>query len=816
MTTVIGGAGPAGIMCARALAKFADYGIKVILIEAGGPPNDRLKECTEENMLNGFGGAALWSDRKFSAPPAGSGLFNINSRLLRESYNEIIDDLMTCVGDESKEKFRRLKQDVDKFFGINDSQEVFDKRVNDYADDGTKVYSSAVLSDINEAHDIIKHYEKELEGVDIRYNTYVIECDDGDDGLYTILTTKGVIRDVKYVVNATGRFGRVQGLCDHQTDHDINKVELGVRLNSDTVPGLIEALKMHAGDNDMCHDVKIRDDITIVCPVTKRVVDAQMRTHCICINDDNNGYVVSTYDIASNVRSCSGSSSASEIRARSRHEFVHPGSNIGILIRITDQKFIDDNWKAISDIMKKNVTVKNTTMLSLGKDLDFGPLSSIMSQGIKHLIYKIVGVEEEDISKDDGNYDWPIKITMPCIECCQNDTDVDDKTLMLKDNPNMFAIGDVCGFARGLLQGMVMGRVVASEIASIHNDEQNVNPMFRYKKVLPTLLIRDRDVDVPIIEVADMRSRIDEISEDLVLVEFTGEQLGELCEFHHFFLDRDTYTDKKVLHYVTDIAVYDYQFIVRCLQEAHDNGMMIDTVIRSVSDKLGDDKEMAKESLMSIIDNKIKACLLSLRMRDNLDSENYTDVPIMQSAVKFYPARRSCGKFNDAINVYKYVTAAICAYIDTMAKTLIHRHDLNLILVRSKIETQVASMKVITSPLYLECHVKFCADEPYEVTQKNIQLISHALEKNSIFRTISVSTNMLKHPTYHNQMFLTFRTNDIETMRDLSKNFTKIVNDNVIESLQYYKHIPDSEIIVYDDNRHLDKGWFFESDKFLR
>lgn len=91
---IIVGAGPAGLMAGYMLGK---NGLSYMIIEQGNDYIDR-KSSVPYDVSYGFGGAGLFSDGKFSYPPAASKLWTRqDSRLLEDAYNNFYE-LLSSLG----------------------------------------------------------------------------------------------------------------------------------------------------------------------------------------------------------------------------------------------------------------------------------------------------------------------------------------------------------------------------------------------------------------------------------------------------------------------------------------------------------------------------------------------------------------------------------------------------------------------------------------------------------------------------------------------------------------------------------------------
>lgn len=192
------GAGPCGLTLALQLCKK----YKICIIEAGREyekricPLDSNKKCNEDcnpcNIITGYGGCQFLDGTKACFYPAGSGLFNFNSKEeILNAYN-YIEDLLIKYG-------KPVRKQVDK----NDKEKII-KKFTKYNID-VKYYNAQKV-DKNIMQSIGKNIREELikNGVKIFYNENVYNIDKDID--FTIYSTNKVIKSKK-VVLATGRYG---------------------------------------------------------------------------------------------------------------------------------------------------------------------------------------------------------------------------------------------------------------------------------------------------------------------------------------------------------------------------------------------------------------------------------------------------------------------------------------------------------------------------------------------------------------------------------------------------------------------------------
>src|SRR3989338_8996912 len=85
------GAGPAGLAFVHTL--LGQHHLSIVVIDAGSPLGLREKESSED-LIQGEGGAGLWSDGKFSFYPAGRPVYElIHARSAFEKLKETFSAL---------------------------------------------------------------------------------------------------------------------------------------------------------------------------------------------------------------------------------------------------------------------------------------------------------------------------------------------------------------------------------------------------------------------------------------------------------------------------------------------------------------------------------------------------------------------------------------------------------------------------------------------------------------------------------------------------------------------------------------------------
>lgn len=450
------GCGPAGIGSAKKLSLLLKN-IDITIIESGESLENRIKNNDIKNIVNGFGGAGAFSDRKISVPPAGSNIIKYcNTNVLYESYKEELEYIRDNVN-ESNDKISQLIDVVDNFFAKNIHNN------SDFDYDILKEYSTVCLSSFDEAYNWLNSYNKYFESNNIKilYNTQVVKIEKINKKYRVYTNSKqneyNEYNDYDYINICTGRFGSLQNIIVNKTN--LMRLEIGTRVIIDEKTKLYSSLINCQKLNKLCVDPKyiIKKNYNIMGYNT----EIEFRTFCVCMN----GYTVKSCDINTGLYTYSGSSSFNEYKLRKDKDFVEAGTNIGIMMRIKTSELLYTYFNEFLEDVKKKcsknhnteiiIDIKNPS-LSNQKISDFFPKEFVypLIDGITSLISTI------NTTKLDEN----IKIRLPCIEGVCNYPKINLYTFESIDNENIYYGGDIVGHTRGLLQGFVMGNIVAKNI----------------------------------------------------------------------------------------------------------------------------------------------------------------------------------------------------------------------------------------------------------------------------------------------------------------------------------------------------------------
>jgi uncharacterized protein len=870
---VIIGAGTAGI---STYLQLKQYNLDVYVIEAGGNLDQRL-EANDPYIANGFGGSGLFSDGKWSIFPAGTSLLKQNPYELRRSFSAIIDYLKQALPSYSVQ-FDDLLASVISYIGDNTvSSEQIERKFQSITVPKFKGYKSVVINHFDDALAILNHLHELVDQKKIIYNTTVTNIAKKDNRY--VLTCKGKVTTVVVdkIVCATGRFGAfLINKCNPKpplTDLSYTRLELGVRVMLDDYPHLKSTLMKVMKDG--VKDPKFTTTETF--EINGKKVNVKARSFCVCLPKSNSGYCVNVTELSSGLSAYSGSSSFSEYADRQdnpRLELI-PGSNMGAMVRITDpetvrlltnEMFHKDN---ISKFTGNNPM--NKIIMTPGKHIQNSKsFESMFTKQLGKIIYLGINKLIESIIGDKINQ--PVTVYGPCIEGIGIYPNIDQRTYQLVDDANIYVTGDAVGFARGLMQSMVMGDMCGKYVynhilnetlqqSGLTRDYQNISlPNSSYNKIITS----DRVINVVAIKKQlqktyqtiisnfqkhheQIHKRSNEIFTGMSKVKYDSfsPHGGVLYEIHHFFLDKKIYTSSKQLHYISESATIQYILLCNMITDnlekiaLHTLGSTYKSLPQNLRAFWAENIFTIKDSVLKSIANyKLKSCILALRTRTSVESrDEYTDIPVMQSAFKFIPIRFNHYKENNELfnsmmrNIEYYLVSTITSFLDLLIDSFISESDLELIKCRTKVETQEPSVSpVADESLYYECHVKvnikYAIDnslvEYYEkkhLIHELAGLLEGDAKQVDIFNVMSVSINLLKHPEFGQQFFLTYRTDTKQEMEFIRRNFSKIVNKltSNIEKYNQYKltFYTDAEFVIYDDNRDLDLPWFPITTKFL-
>ena len=443
------GAGPAGIGCAKRLLSERSDSLTVTIMDGGNDLKTRVRKGEMADVISGFGGAGAFSDRKISVPPAGSGILErCKTNDLRDTYLEELDWIENSVS-TSKDKIKQLKQVVKDYFAHNKEY---------HYSEGLKQYSTICLADFDEAYNWLESYETFFDkhtNITIKYNTIVKKIEQINTKY--MVYYNDYIQIFDYVVVCTGRFGSMQKIIPN-IETTLKRLEIGVRLVIDHKSDLYRAIMECQEKNKLCVDPKyiVNKNYNIMGYNTA----VEFRTFCVCID----GYTVKSTDVNSNMSTYSGSSSFNEYELRKNKEHIAVGSNMGIMMRIKTSDLLYNNYEAFLEEIKKKCESTEQSEITVNMNNMSEYVDTITKYFPKELAFPLIDGIGTLISIITMKPTNNITIRLPCVEGVCRYPKLDDITMMSTSHNNIFFAGDIVGHTRGLLQGFVMGNMVAKNI----------------------------------------------------------------------------------------------------------------------------------------------------------------------------------------------------------------------------------------------------------------------------------------------------------------------------------------------------------------
>lgn len=796
------GAGPAGISASLEARKlFPDA--EITIYESGPNMATRMANVSKF-MINGQFGAGMFSDRKFSVFPAGSGLLAQNPHMVLDLCIRHLNYMNSALGNDLMNPLI----DATNEFYKGQSFENLERIRKDLAQLEYKPYPCVTLPNVDDSMKIVKFYDNLLKEakIQILYNTFITNMTNRDN-VYKLSVANQNAHSADQVIIATGRFTAWQNLVTEVQPKGYKRMELGVRLMM--FPQLENAVrKLSVKDPKF----KVRRNY-IICG---KSIPVEFRTFCVCLD----GYIAETYDRNTQTRSVSGSSSINEFELRSDMDKVYKGSNMGITMIIRDAEVIHNledsmhrcECSCVDYDREKNDAGTLTFIMET--------LRPIMIQGVEEILHLILGGEI------DTNV---IRMYGPCVEGTGKYYNTEAS---MKIQKNMVIAGDACGTSRGLVQAFITGGLSAWALylesltnkLNLSNTQDLIPVALEYNKIrlspasYPNLTLPENMV-------------LDTVKyeESMFPVHFVGNNnMGVTYELHHFFLDTNTQA-QGILEQISLQGLLDY--LALCDVVDRNRETIVNNIISTMNFTISEN--VRNQLYKTFMGHEIKACVLALRVRESIEKRlDYMDLPILQSAFKFTPVLKD---MTDMTTAY-LIVSHVANYMTSLFTTLVSQNSLALALKRVKIETQEVcvlprpeALTDVNRAMYLECHVKinikYLDDRiaSYEHRRRVIQHLADLLEGNKsviqrVFKTIGVSINLLKHPSGEQQFFLTYRDVDPKNMQFLRSIFNKFIQkltrldpSGFLRNYQLVA-IPDSEYVIYDNWGEMDRlsgaSWF--------
>ena len=335
--TIIIGAGPAGLAAGLFLKEKK---VNFIIFDRGSRYQDRDRSEPFQ-VSHGVGGSGLFSDGKFSYPPAASGLWQEwNLEKAERIYRQLEDMFGRCgIGLKSWE-------DVKAGMLLPDSE--------------IKKYDSAVF-DFAERKRIMEYMCHELEGF-IAANTAIVSVKENDDHIFSVTTDTGERYTGSTVVIATGKKSPLPLMPDYPEEKKHSIYEMGIRV--ECPQEYYRPLSSESADYKQIIQIDS---------------DTQLRTFCSC---KRGSVIQSSYD---GIRfTYNGDSSE-----------PRPYSNVGIIIRTTSSA------SEYAREMQQAYDRKETQCLPLKKYLQGAPVvGGAIDRKILDYLPQIIPIRDENCLSD--------------------------------------------------------------------------------------------------------------------------------------------------------------------------------------------------------------------------------------------------------------------------------------------------------------------------------------------------------------------------------------------------------------------------------
>lgn len=437
------GAGPCGLTLALELS--TKY--KVCIVEAGREYQKRIcpldikgickENCNPCNIITGFGGCQFFDGTKACFYPAGSGLFNFNSKEEVISHYNYIEKLLVKYGKPLREQ--PVEEEINKI--IND--------FNKYNIDVKYYNAQKVDKNIMQSIGFRIHEELIKNGVDFLYNETVYDIEKNDD--FIIYSTNKVIK-AKKVVLATGRYG---GLFLDKLSKKLN-IEYEKNNFVGEIGIVIEMpYNVFSSIDNIFNDIKLKrkiddyNEVRSFCQNYKGIVRK-------CVFDTENGKM-------SSLDGCI--LGPDSINTQSINIAIH--NKISNISGIEDFKNMilkaNKNGKAIVQNMNSflnntntcNIDEKYCTMKDYVIDNANKYLPNETLKYIKEMIIDIDKVLPGFANKDNIVY-------APSFELGGN---IYKLSKSFESNiEGLYIGGDASGYFRGLMQSMISGKIISEDI----------------------------------------------------------------------------------------------------------------------------------------------------------------------------------------------------------------------------------------------------------------------------------------------------------------------------------------------------------------
>lgn len=426
------GAGPAGLAFAYELTKKCSP-LSVVVLEGGKSVSLRQKE-NPSDLIQGEGGAGLWSDGKFSFFPAGTRVYDLDHidhafESLRNLFSSIHPGTETHIPADFRQTPSTPPVDHNSPFQI-------------------KPYHSIYLS-FDQRTRLI---EKLSQQIQVMVDTTVTSWRWNSETSLFCLTLKAdcdyfpSLLFARHLILAGGRFAPLHPSL--RTFPMIwRRVEFGVRIE---IPDSHPTQRTILFDSNLAD--RLLDPKFLFCDHARGL---EWRTFCVC----RQGEVIDTCFGSSSLNqksegqwwSCSGSSE--------RNAGIH---NIGFNVRVLDPVLGESIFSQISFFFSSS-SLK--PFRAVTRDQLAGPVGCLYFglEGTQLLIEGLSKLEDQFSVFSNSQ----IRYSGPAIEGVGLYPSLDSRTLQHTQLPHLRVIGDASGLFRGTVPSLLSGLCVASQFSSV-------------------------------------------------------------------------------------------------------------------------------------------------------------------------------------------------------------------------------------------------------------------------------------------------------------------------------------------------------------
>lgn len=437
------GAGPCGLIIALELSKK----YKVCIIEAGREYKKRIcqldtkgickENCKPCNIITGFGGCQFIDGTKACFYPAGSGLFNFNSKEDVISNYNYIEDLLVKYG-------KSLRQQV--------NEERKNEIINDFNKYNIDVkYYNAQKIDKDVMHSIGNKIREELikNGTHFFYNENVYNIEKNDE--FIIFSTNKVIK-AKKIVLATGRYGGLflNKLSEKlKIEYEKNNFvgEIGVRIE---MPYSI----FNSVDN-VFNDIKLKrkiddfNEMRSFCQNYKGIV-----RKCVFDTENIKMYSLDGCILGPEKNNTQSINIAIHHRKKDISE-IEKFKDMILTINKDGKPIAQNMYSFLNNTDNCNFDEKYCTMKDYVVDNANKYLPEETLRYIKEMIVDIDKVLPGFANKDNIVYAPSFELGGDKYKLSNGfETNIE----------GLYIGGDACGFFRGLMQAMISGKIISDDI----------------------------------------------------------------------------------------------------------------------------------------------------------------------------------------------------------------------------------------------------------------------------------------------------------------------------------------------------------------